>query len=336
MPPLGPFVFESNYVATVLKNEWPQSGTYLQALYAGAVVIRTFGQRPADGCGAIAYTHADGRPVENNISQRYLPNTNVQAFHRTAANRTAGITILRLNDNGVACAKHFADTGDPTGSFGDEGSPTDTAVQDDVNISYAQHNPGISQNGSAAWSIGAGSARLNWPQMLGKYYTRISLSGGTNNTGIPIPQDNFRWTWTDVTATTDYTGTNGQRYHSPKFNTATTIRPNCIYGFPFTIFNGSKMIFYANWGSPANPTRLSYHWYRVEDGALVVFDGFRSWGTDIGWGQQQTITAWVKAPSAAGNYRLTWDLVQENVAWFKDRGATRQEIVVSVTGTPCP
>lgn len=32
--PLGPYAFESDYVATVLRNEWGVNG-YMQALYAG-------------------------------------------------------------------------------------------------------------------------------------------------------------------------------------------------------------------------------------------------------------------------------------------------------------
>ena len=327
----GPFAFENDYVATVLKNEWPQSSTYMQALYAGAVAIRTFAQRPTGGCGAIAYTY-NSIPVEHNIAQRYFGNGTVQQFHRDAANGTAAITVLRL-DGEIACAKHFADTGDPTGSFYDDGNPTDTPVEDDVNLSYTGHNPGIGQNGSAAWSKGASNIRLNWPQILGKYYTRIGLSAGTNNTGILIPKNNYRWTWSDVTTTTDYTGTNGETYHSPKSNTPTTMRPNCTYNVPFTIFNGSKVTFYA---SGANPTNLSYHWYNTS-WQVVIWDGIRSLlGSDLGFGQQRTLTAQVRAPSSGGVYYLTWDLVQEGITWYADKYATRQVIAVSVSGTPCP
>lgn len=336
----GPYPFENEYVATVLKNEWPRNSAYMQALYAGAVAIRTFAQRVADGCGAIAYYY-NSIPVENNNSQRFFGTGVVEQYHRDAANRTAGLTILRFNDNAIACAKHFADTGDPTGSFPDGGSPTNTSVQDDVSHSYTGHNPGIGQNGSSAWTAGSLTyARLNWPQILGKYYTRIGLSTGTNNTGIPIPKNNFRWTWADVTTTIDFTGTNGQTYHSATAKTPTVMRPGCNYAVPFTIFNGSKVDFYANWGSPANPTRLSYHWWwDAGHTSWIVWDGYRSWGTDIGWGTQRTITGWVTPPQGVPLYRtyyLTWDLVQEGVAWFYDKGATRQDVAVFVYDTaPC-
>ena len=330
----GPYSFENDYVATVLKNEWGVGSSYMQALYAGAVTIRTFAQRPADGCGAIAY-YFNGVPVEHNISQRYFPNSGVLQAHRDAANQTAGTTILRFNDNGIACAKYFADAGDPTGSYYDEGSPTDTAVEDDVSISYGGHNPGVGQDGSIAWSLGSSSTRLNWPQILGKYYTRIGLSAGTNNTGILIPKNNYRWTWTDVANTYDYQGIVSQAwYHTPKTNTPTSMRPNCVYQVPFTVFNGSKVTFYSE-GS-ANPTRLSYHWYNMSR-QTVVWDGTRTYlGGDLGFGQQRLLQAQVRAPVTAGVYYLDWDLVQEGITWHEWKNATRQEVTVSVSGTACP
>lgn len=337
----GPYAFENDYVATVLKNEWGVGSSYMQALYAGAVAIRTFAQRYADGCGAIAYYHTDGIPVEHNISQRYFPNTGVLQAHRDAANNTAGIIILRFNDNTAACARYRADVGNPTLAYSEsDGSPTGQSVPDNVNFSNTGHDYGMGQNGSIAWSIGTSRIRLNWPQILGKYYTRIGLSTGTNNTGISIPKNNYRWTWTDVTNTVDWTGVvSGKTYHSPKSNTPTTMRPNCSYNgtIPFTIFNGSKVTFYANWvGGQPNPTRLSYHWYD-SSWQLVTWDGWRTvLDTDLPFGQQRTIMAWLKAPATPGTYYLTWDLVQEQVAWHEWKGGTRQVITVSVSGTPCP
>lgn len=327
--------YENDYVATVLKNEWGSNSNHIQALYAGAIAIRTFGQRAADGCGAIAYTHTDGNPVENDVSQRYYPASGVYQINRDAANNTAGLTILRFNDNQVACAKHYADAGNPTGSYSDGGSPTDTAVPDNVSISYGGHNAGVGQNGSIAWSIGSSNIRLNWPQILGKYYTRIGLSAGTNNTGILIPKNNYRWTWADVTSTIDWIGiVSQQSYHSAKANTPTTMRPNCPYWVTFTVFNGSKVTFYSE-GS-ANPTRLSYHWYNSA-WQQVTWDGIRTvLGGDLGFGQQRTLSAQVRAPSTSGYYYLTWDLVQEWITWHEWKNGTRQVIGVSVSGTPCP
>jgi hypothetical protein len=332
--PLGPYAFESDYVATVLKNEW--GSNYMQALYAGAVAIRTFAQRNADGCGAINFLYQptyNGYPVERNDSQAYFPRGNVPSNDTSAANNTAGLTILRFNDNAVACAKYFANTGNPTGSYSDGGSPTDTSVLDSVNHSYGGQNPGMSQNGSIAWTIGASA--LNWPQVLGKYYTRIGLSAGTNNTGILIPKNNYRWTWTDVTTSDCYASpVDGSTYYCPRANTPTSMRPNCVYPVPFTVFNGSKVTFYGE-GS-ANPTRLSYHWYNVS-WQVVVWDGIRTLlSSDLGFGQQRLLQAQVRAPSVSGVYYLRWDLVQEGITWHEWKNATPQGNTVSVSGTACP
>lgn len=274
-----------------------------------------------------------------NDSQTYFPRGNLGQYDIDAANNTAGLIILRFNDNAVGCAKYFADTGNPTGAYYDGGSPTDSVVSDTINMSYGGHNPGMSQDGSTAWNRGASNIRLNWEQILGKYYTRIGLSTGTDNTGITITKNNFRWTWTDVTATADYTAIDGNTYHSPKANTPTTLNPHCLYSTQFTVFNGSKVTFYANWvtGQP-NPTRLSYHWYsNPQHTQVVVWDGDRSYlNNDLGFGHQQLVTAWFRTPTTSGTYYLTWDLVQENVAWFYDKGATRQDITVIVSGTSCP
>lgn len=196
----GPYAFENDYVANVLKNEWPQNSNYMQALYAGAITIRTFAQRAnadsAYGCGAIFYYASDGLPVENNASQVFSqdndpgsPDPTPYPYQRDAANQTAGTTILRFNDGMIACARYKTDTGDPTLPLlnADSGSPTLSQVEDDVYYSNRYREAGMSANGSSAWSKGPTNTRLNWPQILGKYYTRIGLSTGTNNTGILIP-----------------------------------------------------------------------------------------------------------------------------------------------------
>lgn len=115
------------------------------------------------------------------------------------------------------------------------------------------------------------------------------------------------------------------------------MRPNCyLNNVPFTIFNGSKVTFYAG---GANPTRLSYHWYY--DPAyqnVAVWDGWRTvlQDGDIPFGRQQTNAAWIKAPTAPGTYYLAWDLVQEGITWYEWKNGTTQKMTVSVSGTPCP
>jgi hypothetical protein len=75
----------------------------------------------------------------------------------------------------------------------------------------------------------------------------------------------------------------------------------------------------------AVPTRLAYHWYfEPADGGiprLVDFDGQRTeLPEDVPPGGRVHLAAAVRAPDVAGTYRLSWDLVQESVTWFSDRG----------------
>lgn len=88
----GPYPFENDYVATVLKNEWGSNSNHIQALYAGAVAIRTFAQRNADGCGAIAYTY-------NNIPVWDLVQENVAWFNQ----RQADIQEITVSVSGTPC-----------------------------------------------------------------------------------------------------------------------------------------------------------------------------------------------------------------------------------------
>ncbi len=70
--------------------------------------------------------------------------------------------------------------------------------------------------------------------------------------------------------------------------------------------------------SPWSNVFLSYHWYDA-NGDAVVWDGKRS-TANIPAGQTSLVYAEVAGPPSPGSYRLAFDLVQEGVAWFSDRG----------------
>jgi O-Antigen ligase len=90
------------------------------------------------------------------------------------------------------------------------------------------------------------------------------------------------------------------------------------------------------------PTRLAYHWYlEPADGGpprLVDFDGQRTELTeDVPPGGIVHLAPAVQAPDVAGTYRLSWDLVQETVTWFSDRGnpmGSETVLVGPASGTP--
>ncbi len=73
-------------------------------------------------------------------------------------------------------------------------------------------------------------------------------------------------------------------------------------------------------------TNLSYHLYDTA-GNLVTFDGVRTnLPRDVnGLGDAVTLDAKFRAPSAAGDYIIKWDLVQEGVTWFSEKGVLTRD-----------
>ena len=80
------------------------------------------------------------------------------------------------------------------------------------------------------------------------------------------------------------------------------------------------------WGPGIN---LSYHLY---DGAgkLVAWDGLRT-PLALAVGETGTVKAQIGDPVAPGTYTLKFDVVQEGIAWFSDRGIAPAARTVSVT-----
>ena len=79
-----------------------------------------------------------------------------------------------------------------------------------------------------------------------------------------------------------------------------------------------------------NKIRLAYHWLK-KTGEMVIHDGIRSSiPRNVNPGEKVEVSAKVKAPTAAGEYILEFDMVQEQVAWFGSRGTKtlRLDVVV--------
>jgi uncharacterized protein (DUF3820 family) len=83
--------------------------------------------------------------------------------------------------------------------------------------------------------------------------------------------------------------------------------------------------------SGANPINLGYHWYDAA-GKALVWDGVRTkLPSDLGPDQTQTLQVSVQLPGAPGAYALRWDLVQEGVAWFSQKGVATGNDSVTVS-----
>jgi SAM-dependent methyltransferase len=71
------------------------------------------------------------------------------------------------------------------------------------------------------------------------------------------------------------------------------------------------------------------HWV-AEDGEVLRDDGRATLPRDVGPGQRVTVPLTVHTPSRPGTYTLEIDLVQEEVAWFEDKGVEPIRSEVSV------
>lgn len=83
-----------------------------------------------------------------------------------------------------------------------------------------------------------------------------------------------------------------------------------------------------------SPVRLSYHLYTAA-GALELWDGERSvLPYDVAPGQSVAVPATLRAPGAAGDHVVAWDLVEEGVAWMSSRGVAAARAPLAVRALP--
>jgi hypothetical protein len=79
-----------------------------------------------------------------------------------------------------------------------------------------------------------------------------------------------------------------------------------------------------------SPVNLAYHWIDRSKN-IVVFDGERTaLPKDLNSGESVKVEATIKSPDQPGEYMLRMTMVQEQVAWFDDRGAKALNYPVTV------
>jgi hypothetical protein len=93
-----------------------------------------------------------------------------------------------------------------------------------------------------------------------------------------------------------------------------SIASDSVAAIPLTLTNTGRLV----WDSEADPPfYLSYHWLDAKSDRVVSFEGIRtSFDGEVSPGSRVSIAARVRAPRAAGEYRLVWDIVQEGRLWF--------------------
>ena len=78
------------------------------------------------------------------------------------------------------------------------------------------------------------------------------------------------------------------------------------------------------------PINIAYHWLD-KSGKMIVLDGARTpLPNDFGPNKEVVLDANVKTPDQAGEYICEFDMVQESVVWFKDKGSNTAKIKVKV------
>jgi hypothetical protein len=82
----------------------------------------------------------------------------------------------------------------------------------------------------------------------------------------------------------------------------------------------------------ARPVYLSYHWIQPATRRVLILDGLRTrLPRDLAPGAGATVVASAEVPNVPGALTLQWDLVQEDVTWFGERGSPAAEVNVTVT-----
>ncbi|HEY4722962.1 MAG TPA: hypothetical protein VII92_14010, partial [Anaerolineae bacterium] len=73
--------------------------------------------------------------------------------------------------------------------------------------------------------------------------------------------------------------------------------------------------------SGTRPVNVSYHWIDPATQHVLILDGERTaLPRDLAPGEALSLPALVHTPLLTGTYVLQWDLVQEDVTWFSQRG----------------
>jgi hypothetical protein len=94
--------------------------------------------------------------------------------------------------------------------------------------------------------------------------------------------------------------------------TPATMNAKATVSVPVKIENMSNF----DWGSNVN---LSYHWYDAA-GKVVEWNGLRTSLAGTARTHIAAVNAQIAVPATPGTYRLRYDIVQEGVTWFSDKG----------------
>lgn len=103
------------------------------------------------------------------------------------------------------------------------------------------------------------------------------------------------------------------------------LRTGETVALPIEVTNDGRL----TWDSNAQPPiRLAYHWLNADDDVVVVWEGLRTlFPEPVPPGESVKLEARVRAPGRPGDFRLAWDLEQQNRLWF----STEPDAVFTIT-----
>jgi len=104
--------------------------------------------------------------------------------------------------------------------------------------------------------------------------------------------------------------------------------------FPTMVQVTVKNVSNVTWPRLAAGIALGGRWLDESGRPLADADGRSSLSDDLGPTEEAVIYMAVNAPTEPGNYILELDMVQETVAWFKDKGSETAQVRVRVTSNP--
>ena len=165
-------------------------------------------------------------------------------------------------------------------------------------------------------------AQLQFPTTPGSYTLRWDMAqeGITWFSGKGVPTFDQAVAIQSPTVTPPPTGGYGAVYDLTAVPASLPTEMRALVAV--TLTNNSSFA----WGPGIN---LSYHLYDAA-GKVVAWDGVRT-PLAIGVGQTATVKAQIADPAVPGTYTVKFDIVQEGVAWFSDKGVAAASRTVSVT-----
>ena len=117
-------------------------------------------------------------------------------------------------------------------------------------------------------------------------------------------------------------------------NAPARLEAGARYRLKVAVRNLSEHVWPAAGSVEQQPVRVGTRWRGEIDGAIVAEDGRGALDGPLGPGEQADVEVVITAPRVPGAYRLEVDLVQELVAWFRDRGSFAVQSTVAVEGAP--